>query len=397
MREFDVALSFAGEDRKHAEDLAKLLISGGYSPFYDKHEHALLWGKDLYQHLSKIYKDHARYCVMFLSKHYAQKLWARHELQSAQARAFEENQEYILPIRLDDTEIPGILPTVACLDLRELSIDEIYQALVEKLSGSQSRKSPNKELISNPLVNESKEFALLRPGDSNLYFIPFQDAHWDSTQISLEFLPESSEETAFLRSLRDNLNNMFPSREPFAFAVGEEAAWVHPQEIAQTMSGTTTVWKAVLKRESPRQNDDLFGNVTFANLSPNEIAELRARRLLLDEKLEVASASLNQVNIMNQTTLESFIRGTNPSLEIRECPIPQLYQAFGQSSQRFEKYARLTSVLFLKLSNTIQDVLELNFELLSPTQLQVRFRGRRPRYAVNVNPSIIEVNDICPL
>ena len=49
---------------------------------------------------------------MFLSQNYARTLWARHELKNAQARAFEENQEYILPVRLDDTEIPGILPTV---------------------------------------------------------------------------------------------------------------------------------------------------------------------------------------------------------------------------------------------------------------------------------------------
>ena len=102
--EYDVALSFAGEDRHHAERLANLLKSGGYRVFYDKYEQATLWGKNLYDHLSSIYKDKARYCVMFLSKHYGQKLWPNHERQSAQARAFEENQEYILPIRLCSVE-----------------------------------------------------------------------------------------------------------------------------------------------------------------------------------------------------------------------------------------------------------------------------------------------------
>ena len=33
--EYDVALSFAGEDRHHAEKLANLLKSGGYRVFYD--------------------------------------------------------------------------------------------------------------------------------------------------------------------------------------------------------------------------------------------------------------------------------------------------------------------------------------------------------------------------
>ena len=76
---------------------------------------------------------------MFLSEHYAQKMWTNHELKSAHARAFQENEEYILPVRLDDTKIPGILPTVGYLDLDSMTIERVYQALVEKLSGITSQ------------------------------------------------------------------------------------------------------------------------------------------------------------------------------------------------------------------------------------------------------------------
>ena len=139
-KQYDVALSFAGEDCPYAEQLANRLQTGGHSVFYDQFERAQLWGKDLYLHLSSVYKDQARYCVIFLSEHYARKSWTKHELQSAQARAFvEENREYILPVRLDDTEIPGILLTAGYLDLRSMTIEEIYQALVEKLSGTTSQ------------------------------------------------------------------------------------------------------------------------------------------------------------------------------------------------------------------------------------------------------------------
>ena len=82
--EYDVALSFAGEDRQHVEALAELLEKNGYKVFYDKYERAQLWGKNLYTHLSSVYKDKARYCVTFLSEHYARKLWANHELENAQ-------------------------------------------------------------------------------------------------------------------------------------------------------------------------------------------------------------------------------------------------------------------------------------------------------------------------
>lgn len=113
---FDVALSFAGEDRAAAEALAGALIERGVTVFYDRYEQASLWGGDLYEHLLDVYQNQARYCVMFLSAHYARSAWTNQERRAAQARAFREKEAYILPIRLDATEIPGILPTVAWVD-----------------------------------------------------------------------------------------------------------------------------------------------------------------------------------------------------------------------------------------------------------------------------------------
>jgi hypothetical protein len=130
---YDVVLSFAGEDRDNAEKLASLLKKDHFSVFYDKYEEHDLWGKNLYDHLSQIYSKAGRYCVMFLSKDYARKQWPTIERQSAQERAFKEHREYILPIRVDDTKIPGILDTTGYLDLREKSIQEICTILKMKL------------------------------------------------------------------------------------------------------------------------------------------------------------------------------------------------------------------------------------------------------------------------
>ncbi len=132
--QYDVVISFAGEDRAHAKQLADLLQKDGFHFFYDDYEEDELWGKDLYEHLSYIYSQAGKYCVMFLSEHYAAKQWTRHERRSAQERAFKENREYILPIRIDNTSIPGVLDTVGYQDLRKKSIEEIYEILKKKLS-----------------------------------------------------------------------------------------------------------------------------------------------------------------------------------------------------------------------------------------------------------------------
>ena len=133
--EYDIALSFAGENRAVAEHLAQLLVQDGVRVFYDAYEAADLWGKDLYQHLQAIYRDKARYCIVFVSSAYGRKLWTKHELRQAQARAFRENQEYILPVRLDDSEIPGLNATTGYIDLRERTVEELRRVVIEKLSG----------------------------------------------------------------------------------------------------------------------------------------------------------------------------------------------------------------------------------------------------------------------
>jgi hypothetical protein len=70
---------------------------------------------------------------MLLSKHYESKLWTNLERKSAQARAFRENREYILPIRIDDTQITGIHETVGYIDIKSHSIDEIAEMIMKKL------------------------------------------------------------------------------------------------------------------------------------------------------------------------------------------------------------------------------------------------------------------------
>ena len=131
---YQVALSFAGEDRIYAQRLTKILKEKGISVFYDQYEQAELWGKDLYQHLQSVYRDKAQFCVVFLSQAYAQKLWTRHELKQAQERAFREHREYILPVRIDDTNIPGISETTGYIDLRSTSLEMIADLLLKKLS-----------------------------------------------------------------------------------------------------------------------------------------------------------------------------------------------------------------------------------------------------------------------
>lgn len=71
--------------------------------------------------------------MIFVSKEYAKRVWTNHERQSAQARALnEKGNEYILPIKVDDTELIGMPPTMGYVSLSK-GIDSIADVLVKKL------------------------------------------------------------------------------------------------------------------------------------------------------------------------------------------------------------------------------------------------------------------------
>jgi len=131
--EYDVALSFAGEDREYAQKLAQCLSRHNIKHFYDDSEQAMLWGQNLFEYLYEVYSKKARYCVIFISQAYAEKMWTNHERKAAQERAFKERgSEYILPIRIDNAEIPGMMDTIAYLSIKQ-GINKICRLLRQKL------------------------------------------------------------------------------------------------------------------------------------------------------------------------------------------------------------------------------------------------------------------------
>lgn len=140
--EYDVALSFAGEHRPKVEQLARLLRRAGLSVFYDDWENADLWGRDLVQHLDEVYSKKALFCVIFISAEYVAKAWTNHELKSAQARAFRDKKEYILPLRLDDTAVPGIRETTGFLDLRKRTIEDVAELTIRKVAAAKLPPTP---------------------------------------------------------------------------------------------------------------------------------------------------------------------------------------------------------------------------------------------------------------
>jgi len=94
----------------------------------------MLWGKHLNEKLDDIYRKKCRFCVMFISREYSEKMWTNFERRSAQARAIEDfGTEYLLPARFDNTEISGLNPSILYVDLHDRSPAQFATLILTKL------------------------------------------------------------------------------------------------------------------------------------------------------------------------------------------------------------------------------------------------------------------------
>lgn len=132
-RAYQVALSFAGEQRTYVKAVAEALAARHIAVFYDEFEAVDLWGKDGAEHFHQVFAHDAQYVVMFVSKEYVAKSWTRHERRAALSRQLENEAEYVLPVRFDDTPVPGVPSTLQYLEAARYSPAELAILIAQKI------------------------------------------------------------------------------------------------------------------------------------------------------------------------------------------------------------------------------------------------------------------------
>ena len=347
-----------------------MLEAAGLNVFYDDDEKANLWGKDLYVHLSDVYQNQAQYCILFASKEYATKNWPSHERQSAQARALrEKGNEYILPVRFDDTDIPGIPPTIGYLDFRREGPEGICKAFLRKIGAQQPTKA-----LSEVLVCESSPRALVT-------------FHWiqsHSRQLPrchgrpippFCFSNPTTQPTVLLDRLRQQRDHLIVAFSNNA-GVGSVTAVEH------IVAGGRQQWKIEIQA---LQSD--FSSTTemgTSGITAEQFAEIRAKRILLNQHRYEETQDYNKV------MREILTQGQGAAIKIDGSSFPALYKEYGTQPSRFLQIAWISAVMQAKLSNTVVSVDHLRLGLKG-SLLTVEFRGARARKFTNVSPHLIKI------
>lgn len=212
--EYGVAISYAGEDREIAEQIAHSLRKKGVPVFYDKFYKVDLWGKSLSTWFRNNYGKSSRFVLVLISRHYPVKDWANFEFSIARAEEKKRKEEFILPVRLDSTKMPGLPSDKAYLDFKKEGLNGVVNCLVQKVKTAVSEKTP--EQIFREAYEEWKIDGFL-PGETKANY--FLEKHSeikldiDTCEFLLRSLPiyhpnlqdkikEIDENTIFNASLR---------------------------------------------------------------------------------------------------------------------------------------------------------------------------------------------------
>lgn len=114
---FEIGFSFAGEVRNFVEHINNAFKDEDSTTFYDFDQQAILLAEDLEQVLPRIYSESCRYYLVFIEKHYIEKVWTRFERDILTRSG---RSKHIIPVILDSNyqgRVVGIPSTIGMVDL----------------------------------------------------------------------------------------------------------------------------------------------------------------------------------------------------------------------------------------------------------------------------------------
>jgi hypothetical protein len=165
--EYDLAFSFAGEDRPYVESLKDACEDIGLSVYYDEARKLDQWGLSFLAEQRKVYSGaKTKHFVPFISKHYFSKPIPTDEFRSAMMESTK--RRYMLPIKLDNSpvSVEYLSADMQYIKSVDFSVEQIAQKLRDLVSSTpQAAQDIDKQL--------KQDFELpmprLTPNDYNKY------------------------------------------------------------------------------------------------------------------------------------------------------------------------------------------------------------------------------------
>jgi hypothetical protein len=230
-------------------------------------------------------------------------------------------------------------------------------------------------------LSESPLAGILSLSTGDTLYARVTEAQWSTSRVRVSLLAEDPEDEGIMDSIRE------PSRS-YVVAYRRNVALCDLVDNTQIFRDQHRIW--TLEFGIKRTDFIPSLEMSFASTSADKLAELRARRLLLNENPARESSDINDI------TRELFLGGQQTLIRIERSIFPVLHQKFGSNPEKFVQIAWIGAVMSLKLGGCVVEINQLSLALRERA-LDVKFRGRRAARFVNHPAYEIFIEGTCAL
>ncbi len=250
---------------------------------------------------------------------------------------------------------------------------------------SSSKSSSKKGSIQS--VTTSGQWLLL---DDHYYLAKSVSIDSDG-RIKIEIATNNLEEQANLKNLKSNSDYYQYPRE-INYAYSQEASMAEVENFKFESSGTRkNIFTIIIQTKKNSQNYNerniTCGNMNGKSLTSDDIAEIQAKILLLNDKSFLS----------NQDFWINSIITNCGNMKLEKSIFPDLWTKLNKQKEKFLRIARLSVVYHLKITNIVEHILELKLGPIENNRLSVKFRGKRKKIYMNQEPKTIEFKGDCYL
>jgi Predicted nucleotide-binding protein containing TIR-like domain len=226
---------------------------------------------------------------------------------------------------------------------------------------------------------------MLPPGEAPLLVEASRIESGETVNMSL--LPSDAREAAIIDALARTTE-----RNPLPVAFGTKAFYGRVSSVKHVMEDKGEVWNVDLAPDDTGYD----GGYNMSGYASEQVAEMRARRILLDEKLP-DGGRYRRPGDLGAMMLERSVAGGGRDFMVQGSPFPSLYADLKGDEVLFLAAARLFAVLQLLLTNTVERIHRLELAVREGDRLAVDFEGQRRGEYTNQPPHVIKVEGVCDL
>lgn len=317
--------------------------------------------------------------------------------------ASQGDNDEIIPVLFDANDKSQIIEPLS--GSTYYLLPQQYEKLLRRLLGQPSRRKPplgpvrqfatvSKQQDTMPAVppRPTGSFVLFQDTEGT-FTIPFTTLKLDDDEFEVTVVPRDDEEAANAHALQ----TPHSTRATVGVAYGNSAfraSVIRFRDTYQDGERRMEIGMRVVKESTQ------FGSeASYNGISTDELAEMRVRRLLLDERLPDHAGRNDTVANLNRQMFDNFVGGgrygTTPG--IVKSPLPAYGPKLRSDIEEWLPHARLVCVLLLHLTNTVERIRRLNLSMMTDGKLHVDFEGVRPQVYSNQEPTTIRVKGTCAL